>query len=74
MKTSYNLNDKSYFKWREIVNSIPKTWNKVLKESQSDSSILALIDHHFLKNNCILRLNKTNSKEIYYIITSSLKS
>ena len=40
MKISYNLNDKSYFKWRQIVNSIPKTWKKVLKESQSDTSNL----------------------------------
>ena len=40
MKTSFNLNDKSRFKWRQIVNTIPKTWKKVLKESQSNSSIL----------------------------------
>ena len=25
MKFSYNLSEKSYFKWRQIVNSIPKT-------------------------------------------------
>ena len=28
MKISYNLNDKSYFKWSLIVNSIPKTWKR----------------------------------------------
>ena len=31
IKISYNLNDKSYFRWRQIVNSIPKTWIKVLR-------------------------------------------
>ena len=25
MKTSYNLKDKSYFKWRQIANPIPST-------------------------------------------------
>ena len=35
MKISYNLTTKSYFKWKQIVNLIPKTWGeKVLKESQ----------------------------------------
>ena len=33
MKISYNLNNKSYFKWRKIINPIPKTWKKVLEES-----------------------------------------
>ena len=45
MKISYNHCDKSYFKWRQIVNSISKTWKKLLKENQSDSSNLVLLDH-----------------------------
>ena len=32
MEISYNLNDKSYFKWKQIVNSIPKTWKKYSKK------------------------------------------
>ena len=71
MKISQNLNDKSYFKWRQIVNSIPKTWIKVLKESQSDNSNLVLLDHQLLKNNRTLVIEKINSKEIYSIVISS---
>ena len=63
MKISYNLSDKSYFKWRQAVDSIPKTCKKVLKENQSDSSNLALLEHQLLKN-----IEKMNSKEIYSII------
>ena len=54
MKINYNLNDKSYFKWKQSADLIPKTWKKVLKESQSDSSNLVLLDHQLLKNNCTL--------------------
>ena len=71
MKITYNLSDKSYFKWRQIVNSIPKTWKKVLKENLSDSSNLVLLDHQLLKNNYTLKIKKMNSKEIYSIIISS---
>ena len=58
MKISYNLSDKCYFKWRQIVNSIPKTWEKVLKEIHSDSSDLVLLDHQLLKNNRTLWIEK----------------
>ena len=33
------LSDKSYIKWRQIVNSIPKTWKKVLKEKKMKAQI-----------------------------------
>ena len=38
MKVSYNLNDKSYLKWRQIVDSIPKTWKKNYSKTITDSS------------------------------------
>ena len=49
MKISYNLNHKSCSKWRWIVNLVPQTWGKVLKESQSDCSNLVLFNHQLLK-------------------------
>ena len=71
IKVTYELNHKSYFKWRQIINSVPKTWKKILKENQSDSSNLVLLDHQLLKNNRTLGIEKMNSKEIYSINISS---
>ena len=71
IKVTYELTDKSYFKWRQIINSIPKTWKKILKENQSDSSNLVLLDHQLLKNNRTLEIEKMNSNEIYSINMSS---
>ena len=62
IKISYNLKNKPYFKWRQIVNSIPKAWKKVIKESPSDGSNLVLLDHQLFKNNRILSIYKMNSK------------
>ena len=61
----------SYFKWRQIINSVLKTWKKIMKENQGDSSNLVLFDHQLLKNNRTLRIEKLNSTEIYSIIISS---
>ena len=65
-KITYELSDKSYFKQRQIINSIPKTW-----KNQSVSSNLVLLDHQLLKNNRALGVENMNSKEIYSIIISS---
>ena len=71
IKVTYELSDKSYFKWRQIISSVPKTWTKILKENQNDSSNLVLLDHQLLKNNRTLGIEKMNSKEIYSINISS---
>ena len=71
MKICYNRSNKSYFKWRQIINSIPKTWKKVLNENESDGSNLVLVDHQLLRNNRTLGIEKTNSKEIYSVIMPS---
>ena len=61
IKISYKINSKFYFTWRQIVNSIPKTWQKVVKESQSDSSNLGLLYHQLLKNNRTVGIDKKKS-------------
>ena len=71
IKVTYELSHKSYFKWRQIINSVPKTWKKILKENQNDSSNLVLLDHQLLKNNRTLGIEKMNSEEIYSINISS---
>ena len=53
------------------METVPKTWKKVLKENHSGSSNLVLLDHQLLKNNRTLRIEKMNSKEIYSITISS---
>ena len=58
IKVTYQLSDKSYFKWKQIINSVSKTWKKILKENQSESSNLVLLDHQLLKNDCTLGTEK----------------
>ena len=55
----------------KIINSIPKIWKKVLKENQSYSLNLVLLDNQLLKNNRTLGIEKINSKKLYYIVISS---
>ena len=62
IKISYELSDK----WRQIINSVPKTWKKVLKENQSDRSNLVLLDQQLLKKNRTLGIEKMKKKNLFY--------
>ena len=46
-------------------------WEKVLKDSQSDSSNLVCLYHRLLRNNRTLSIDKMNSKELNSIIIPS---
>ena len=59
METNYQFSSQKKFR------------KKILKENQSDSSNLVLLDHQLLKNNHTLGIEKMNSQEIYSIIMSS---
>ena len=59
METNYQFSSQKKFR------------KKILKENQSDSSNLVLLDHQLLKNNRTLGIEKMNSKEIYSINISS---
>ena len=74
-KNSYKLSDKSYFKLRQIISSIAKTWKKVLRENQSDRSNLVLLYHQMLKNRHTLGTEKMNPivMKKWIIISSKVK-
>ena len=57
MSSAINLT----FKWRHIIISIANIWKKVLKENQSGSSNLVVLDHQLLKNNHTLGIEKLKS-------------
>lgn len=68
VRTSHNLDDKSYFELRQIVNSTPKAWKKVVKESQSDSPILVLLDHQLFKI-YFCNLEEETKNHLFYYCT-----
>ena len=64
MKNFTSIGDKFSIQFSKIG-------KKILKENQSDSSNLVLLDHQFLQNNRTLGIEKMNYKDIYSIIISS---
>ena len=46
LETGYNLRESSYFKWLQLVDSIPERWKFVIKENYENATNLIIQDHH----------------------------
>lgn len=46
LKNEFYLDEKMYFKWIQIINSIPKTWKELINELNNTPINLVLHDHH----------------------------
>ena len=65
MKYNYNLIEKSYFKWYQVVKSISNSWKKTLMNNRGNCRNFLYPNHHSIKNNSILAFNKLTPAELY---------
>ena len=61
----FNLDKRSYFKWYQIIHTIPSSWKMTLLNDNGNCQNLEYLSHHLIKNNQILALEKLISKELY---------
>ena len=62
-KTKFNLCNKYYFKWIQIVKAIPTRWNQII--DQNDTEITITKDQHLLMLTRKIPLDKLSAKYIY---------
>ena len=46
LEKEYNLRESSYFKWLQLVGSIPERWKFIIKENYENATNLIVQDHH----------------------------
>ena len=56
LKQEYHLKNNSYFQWLQLINSIPKKWKLIIKQSTSGAKNLIIHGHHLIKDSRILIL------------------
>ena len=66
LKHEFNLNNIRYFKWMQLIHWIPQKWKNAIKNNRISENLLFL-NHHFIKCNILLSLEKLNPKELYLI-------
>ena len=66
IKSELELNDSFYFQWRQLVHSIPQKRKLIIKENYHDNLLYS--NHHLIKKNNVLSLDKLNVKELYSML------
>ena len=62
-----------YFKWRQLIGSIPISWKQLINEDAGSSRDNASTEQHFLQLTRQLVIDRMSSKQIYVILIKQLK-
>ena len=66
LKHEFSLNNNLYFKWMQLIHSIPQKRKNTIKNNRMPENLL-FSNHHLIKCNDLLSLEKLNCKELYLI-------
>ena len=64
LKTEFKLADSLYFSWMQLINAIPLNWKTIIKHNCSSANLL-LLNHHLIKKNNLISLDKPTS-QVYF--------
>ena len=70
-KILQNLPHNMYFKWLQLLDSIPETWRNVIKNDKGRSTIFCDLSPHLIVKAKIFPINKLSSQELYKIFINA---
>ena len=56
----------------QLINAIPSNWKNIIKEN-NDINTFTTTQHHFIRNSRVLTIQKATSKELYWILITTVK-
>ena len=72
LKHEYDLQNILYFQWMQLISAIPSNWKTVVKQN-NDISTFTTTQHHFIRSSKILTVQKATSKELYWILITTVE-
>ena len=63
--SDFQLTQKSYFKWFQLIHAIPRPWKLAVLNDKGNCKNIIYLNHHLIKNNQILAIDKLIPKELY---------
>ena len=71
-KKHHNIHDKMYFKWVQIIKSIPEGWRKIIKIDKGRSRAFCELSPHITFKASTYTIDKLTSQTVYKIFISKL--
>ena len=73
LKHEFNLHNNLYFNRMRLIHSIPQIWENIIKNNRISENLLFL-NHHLIKYNILLSLEKLNFNKLCKNSVRTLKS
>ena len=71
LKHEYDLQNNLYFHWMQLLSAIPSNWKNIIKQN-NDSNTFTTTKHHFIRNSRVHAIQKITSKELYWILKTTI--
>ena len=72
LKHEYDLQNNLYFQWMQLISAIPSNWKNIIKQN-NDINTFTTTQHHFIRNSRVLTVQKATSKELYWILITTIE-
>ena len=63
--TDFQLTQKFYFKWFQLIHAIPRLWKLAVLNDKGNCKNIIYLKYHLIKSNQILAIDKLIPKELY---------
>ena len=61
-----------YFQWMQFISAIPSNWKNIIKRN-NDINTFTATQHHFVRSSRVLTVQKATSKELYWILITTIE-
>ena len=65
MLTDFQLTQTTYFEWFKLIHAISHSWKLAVLNDKGDLKNIICLNHHLIKNNQILAIEKLIPRELY---------
>ena len=72
LKHEYDLQNNFYFQWMQLISATPSNWKNIIKQN-SDINLFTTTQHDFFRNSRVLTIQKVTSKELYWILITTIE-
>ena len=67
IKEEFGFSNISNSKWQQLIYTLPPSWKKIIKETDNSDNLL-LPNHHLIKKNTLIGIEKLNSRQLYSLL------
>ena len=72
LKNEYDLQNNLYLQWMQLISAIPSNWENIIKQNNNINTFTTT-QHRFIRNSRVLSVQKTTSKELYWILITTIE-